>query len=203
MAALTADIRLIVGLGNPGADYVSTRHNVGFWFLDLLADHLSLTLRFEKRFNADEAKYRTGGKDVFLFKPQTFMNRSGQSIGALARFYKLNPKQMLVVHDDLDLAPGDNRLKQGGGHGGHNGLRDTISHLGDKGFFRLRVGIGHPGDRDQVVNYVLHRPSVQDRDLIEAANQRTLEIMPQVFEGRLDKAMQALHTPAQQVNHGI
>lgn len=196
MVALTADIRLIVGLGNPGADYVDTRHNAGFWFVDLLANHLSLTFRFEKRFNAAEAKYRTNGKDVLLLKPQTFMNRSGQSIGALARFYKLKPDQMLVVHDELDLAPGDNRLKQGGGHGGHNGLRDTINHLGDKEFFRLRVGIGHPGDRDQVINYVLHRPSVQDKASIEAANQRTLEVMPQVFEGRLDKAMQALHTSA-------
>ena len=196
MVALTADIRLIVGLGNPGADYVDTRHNAGFWFVDLLANHLSLTFRFEKRFNAAEVKYRINGKDVLLLKPQTFMNRSGQSIGALARFYKLKPDQMLVVHDELDLAPGDNRLKQGGGHGGHNGLRDTINHLGDKEFFRLRVGIGHPGDRDQVTNYVLHRPSVQDKASIEAANQRTLEVMPQVFEGRLDKAMQALHTSA-------
>ena len=198
MPALTADIRLIVGLGNPGADYVDTRHNAGFWFLDLLANHLSLSFRFEKRFNADEAKHRVGGKDIFLLKPQTFMNRSGQSVGALARFYKLKPQQMLVVHDELDLAPGDNRLKLGGGHGGHNGLRDTINHLGDNDFFRLRVGIGHPGDRDQVINYVLHRPSVQDKDLIEAANQRTLEVMPLVFEGRLDKAMQALHTPTEQ-----
>jgi PTH1 family peptidyl-tRNA hydrolase len=198
MPALTADIRLIVGLGNPGADYVDTRHNAGFWFLDLLANHLSLSFRFEKRFNADEAKHRVGGKDIFLLKPQTFMNRSGQSVGALARFYKLKPQQMLVVHDELDLAPGDNRLKLSGGHGGHNGLRDTINHLGDNDFFRLRVGIGHPGDRDQVINYVLHRPSVQDKDLIEAANQRTLEVMPLVFEGRLDKAMQALHTPTEQ-----
>ena len=198
MAALIADIRLIVGLGNPGADYVDTRHNAGFWFLDLLADHLSLSYRFEKRFNADEAKYRADGKDIFLLKPQTFMNRSGQSIGALARFYKLKPQQMLVVHDELDLEPGDNRLKQGGGHGGHNGLRDTISHLGDKDFFRLRIGIGHPGNRDQVVNYVLHRPSIQDKDLIEAANQITLGVMPQVFEGRIDKAMQALHTSKEQ-----
>jgi len=196
--ALTADIRLIVGLGNPGADYVDTRHNAGFWFLDLLSNHLSLSFRFEKRFNADEAKHRVGGKDIFLLKPQTFMNRSGQSVGALARFYKLKPQQMLVVHDELDLAPGDNRLKLGGGHGGHNGLRDTINHLGDNDFFRLRVGIGHPGDRDQVINYVLHRPSLQDKDLIEAANQRTLEVMPLVFEGRLDKAMQALHTPIEQ-----
>ncbi len=198
MAALTADIRLIVGLGNPGADYVDTRHNAGFWFLDLLANHLSLSLRFEKRFNADETKYRIDGRDIILLKPQTFMNRSGQSIGALARFYKLKPQQMLVVHDELDLTPGDNRLKQGGGHGGHNGLRDTISHLGDKEFFRLRIGIGHPGDRDQVINYVLHRPSLQDKDLIMAANQRTLDVMPQVFEGRLDKAMQALHTQNEQ-----
>ena len=198
MAALIADIRLIVGLGNPGADYVDTRHNAGFWFLDLLANHLSLSFRFEKRFNADEVKYRVDGKDIFLLKPQTFMNRSGQSVGALARFYKLKPEQMLVVHDELDLAPGDNRLKQGGGHGGHNGLRDTISHLGEKDFFRLRVGIGHPGDRDQVINYVLHRPSLADRGLIDDANQRTLEVMPQVFEGRIDKAMKALHTPNEQ-----
>jgi len=198
VAALTADIRLIVGLGNPGAEYVDTRHNAGFWFLDLLANHLTLSFRFEKRFNADTAKYSADGKDIFLLKPQTFMNRSGQSIGALARFYKLKPQQMLVVHDELDLAPGDNRLKLGGGHGGHNGLRDTINHLGDKDFFRLRVGIGHPGDRDQVINYVLHRPSLPDKDLIEAANQRTLEVMPLVFEGRLDKAMQALHTPTEQ-----
>ena len=198
MVALTADIRLIVGLGNPGADYVDTRHNAGFWFLDLLADHLSLSFRFEKRYNADEARYRSGGKEIFLLKPQTYMNRSGQSVGAVARFYKLKPQQMLVVHDELDLAPGDNRLKQGGGHGGHNGLRDTVSHLGDREFFRLRVGIGHPGDRDQVINYVLHRPSAVDMDLIKAANQSTLEVMPLVFEGRLDKAMQALHTSNEQ-----
>jgi PTH1 family peptidyl-tRNA hydrolase len=195
MPALTADIRLIVGLGNPGADYVDTRHNAGFWFLDLLTDHLSLTFRFEKRFNADETRYRGSDKDIFLIKPLTFMNRSGQSLAAVARFYKLKPQQILVVHDELDLNPGSNRLKQGGGHGGHNGLRDIINHLGDKEFFRLRVGIGHPGDRDQVVNYVLHKPSIADRNLIEIANREALEVMPLVFEGRIDKAMQALHTP--------
>ena len=172
MPALTADIRLIVGLGNPGADYVDTRHNAGFWFLDLLADHLSLTFRLEKKFNADEARYRSSDKDVFLLKPQTFMNRSGQSLGAVMRFYKIKPRQILVVHDELDLDPGLNRLKQGGGHGGHNGLRDVINHLGDREFFRLRVGIGHPGDRDQVINYVLHRPSVVDRESIDSANQQ-------------------------------
>ena len=195
MAALTADIRLIVGLGNPEAEYGDTRHNAGFWFLDLLVNHLSLSFRYEKRFNADESKYRSGDRDVILLKPQTFMNRSGQSVGAVMRFYKMQSRQILVVHDELDLAPGDNRLKQGGGHGGHNGLRDTISHLGDRDFFRLRVGIGHPGDRDQVINYVLHRPSVEDKELIQTANQRTLEVMPLLFEGRFDKAMQDLHTP--------
>ena len=195
MPALTADIRLIVGLGNPGADYVDTRHNAGFWFLDLLADHLSVRFRFEKRFNADQVRYQSGDKDVFLLKPQTFMNRSGQSLAAVAGFYKFKPQQILVVHDELDLEPGFNRLKQGGGHGGHNGLRDVINHLGDREFFRLRVGIGHPGDRDQVVNYVLHRPSIADRELIEDGNRQSLEIMPLVFEGRIDKAMQALHTP--------
>jgi len=196
--ALTADIRLIVGLGNPGVDYVDTRHNAGFWFLDLLGDHMSLTFRFEKRFNADETRYRGSDKDVFLLKPQTFMNRSGQALAAVMRFYKFKPRQILVVHDELDLDPGSIRLKQGGGHGGHNGLRDVINHLGDKEFFRLRVGIGHPGDRNQVINYVLHRPSVADRESIEVANQQALEIMPLIFEGRIDKAMQALHTPTGQ-----
>jgi PTH1 family peptidyl-tRNA hydrolase len=194
MAALKADIRLIVGLGNPGADYTDTRHNAGFWFLDTLAQQLSVSFRFDKRFNAAEAKIHSNSKDIILLKPQTFMNRSGQSVGAVARYYKLQPAQILVVHDELDLDAGDNRLKQGGGHGGHNGLRDIINHLTEKDFFRLRVGIGHPGDRNQVINYVLHKPSISDQSDIEAANQRALDVMPQVFEGRLDKAMQALHT---------
>ncbi|MGK0398672.1 MAG: PTH1 family peptidyl-tRNA hydrolase [Gammaproteobacteria bacterium] len=198
VAALKADIRLIVGLGNPGADYTDTRHNAGFWFMDSLAQQLSVSFRFDKRFNAAEAKIQvqslTNSKDIILLKPQTFMNRSGQSVGAVARYYKLLPAQILVVHDELDLAPGDNRLKQGGGHGGHNGLRDIINHLVVKDFFRLRVGIGHPGDRNQVINYVLHKPSISDQNAIEEANQRSLDVMPQVLEGRLDKAMQALHT---------
>jgi len=192
--ALIADIRLIVGLGNPGADYVNTRHNAGFWFVDLLAQHFSQSFRFDKRFNAEESKIRNNSEDVYLLKPLTFMNRSGQSVGAMMRYYKLKPNQILVVHDELDLDPGDNRLKQGGGHGGHNGLRDIIAHLGERDFFRLRIGIGHPGDRSQVVNYVLHKPSVADLNAIEEANQRSLEVMPLLLEGRIDKAMQALHT---------
>ena len=194
MAALTADIRLIVGLGNPGADYVDTRHNAGFWLNDLIAAEQSLSFRFEKRYNAEECKFKTDGKDVFLLKPMTFMNRSGQSVAALARYYKFKPEQILVIHDELDLPPGTNRIKQAGGHGGHNGLRDIVNHLGSREFFRIRVGIGHPGDASQVVNYVLHKPSVADLNSIEVANRDTLAVMPLVYEGRIDKAMQALHT---------
>ena len=194
MAALTADIRLIVGLGNPGADYVDTRHNAGFWLADLLAQDRSATFRFEKRYNADECKFKAEGKDVYLLKPQTFMNRSGQAVAALARYYKIKPEQILVIHDELDLPPGTNRIKQSGGHGGHNGLRDIISHLGSRDFFRIRVGIGHPGDSNQVINYVLHKPSVADLNAIDTANRDTLAVMPLVYEGRIDKAMQALHT---------
>lgn len=196
MPALKADIRLIVGLGNPGADYTNTRHNAGFWFVDTLAKHLPTSFRFDKRFNAAKAKIysSTHSKDIILLKPQTFMNLSGQSVAAVARYYQLQPAQVLIAHDELDLDTGDNRLKQGGGHGGHNGLRDIINHLGDKNFCRLRIGIGHPGDRHQVINYVLHKPSIADQTAIDAANQRSLDVMPHIFEGRLDKAMQALHT---------
>ena len=194
MAALTADIRIIVGLGNPGADYVDTRHNAGFWLIDLLAQDRCLSFRFEKRYNAEECKFKAGGKDVYLLKPQAFMNRSGQAVAALARYYKIRPEQILVFHDELDLPPGTNRIKQAGGHGGHNGLRDIISHLGSRDFFRIRVGIGHPGDSNQVINYVLHKPSVADFNAIDTANRETLTVMSLVFEGRIDKAMQALHT---------
>jgi PTH1 family peptidyl-tRNA hydrolase len=194
MAALTANVRLLVGLGNPGADYVDTRHNAGFWMIDLIADDLGLSFRFEKRHNADECKFRVHGRDVYLQKPQTFMNRSGQSVAALARYYKIEVEEILVIHDELDLPPGTNRIKLGGGHGGHNGLRDIINHLGSREFFRLRVGIGHPGDSSQVINYVLHKPSAADLHAIESANRDTLAVLPQILEGRIDKAMQALHT---------
>ena len=194
MAALIADIRLIVGLGNPGADYVDTRHNAGFWLIDLIAQDRALSFRFEKRYNADECKFRAEGKDIYLMKPQTFMNRSGQAVAALARYYKITPEQIVVIHDELDLPPGTNRIKQNGGHGGHNGLRDIVSHLGGREFFRIRIGIGHPGDSSQVINYVLHKPSTADLAAIEAANRETLAVMPHVIEGRIDKAMQALHT---------
>ncbi len=194
MAALTANLRLIVGLGNPGADYVDTRHNAGFWLIDQIAADQGVSFRFEKRFTADECKFKAHGRDVFLQKPQTFMNRSGQSVAALARYYKIAPEEILVIHDELDMPPGVNRIKQSGGHGGHNGLRDIINHLGSRDFFRIRVGIGHPGDSNQVINYVLHKPSVADLSEIETASRDTVAVMPQLLEGRIDKAMQALHT---------
>ena len=194
MAALTAEIRMIVGLGNPGADYVDTRHNAGFWLVDRLAADRSLDFRFEKRDNADECKFKAEGRDRYLQKPMTFMNRSGQAVAALARYYKIKTEQVLVIHDELDLPPGTSRIKQGGGHGGHNGLRDIISHLGGNDFFRIRLGIGHPGDSNQVINYVLHKPSATDRNAIEDAIADSLAVMPLIYEGNIEKAMHALHS---------
>ena len=194
MPALTADIRLIVGLGNPGADYVDTRHNAGFWMIDLLAGDRGSGFRLDKRYNAELGKLSAGGRDVHLQKPQAYMNRSGQAVAGLARYYKLEAAQILVMHDELDLPPGTNRIKHDGGHGGHNGLRDVIAHLGSREFFRIRIGIGHPGDSREVTDYVLRKPSAADREAIEAANRDTLAVMPLILEGRIDKAMQALHT---------
>jgi len=194
LPALTADIRMIVGLGNPGADYVDTRHNAGFWMIDLLAADRGASFRLDKRYNAELGKLRIDGHDVHLQKPLAFMNRSGQAVAGLARYFKLEPPQILVMHDELDLPPGTNRIKHDGGHGGHNGLRDVIAHLGSREFFRVRIGIGHPGDSRAVTNYVLHKPSVADREAIETANRDTLAVMPLLLEGRVDKAMQALHT---------
>ena len=194
MAGLTATIRLIVGLGNPGADYVDTRHNAGFWLIDEIARDQSLSFRLEKRSNAEECKFRHDGRDVFLQKPMTFMNRSGQAVAALARYYKIKAEEILVIHDELDLPPGTNRLKQGGGHGGHNGLRDIINHLGSREFFRVRIGIGHPGSASQVINYVLHKPSAAELTAIDNANRDTLAVMPLVLEGSMEKAMHALHS---------
>jgi PTH1 family peptidyl-tRNA hydrolase len=193
MAAQQADIRLIVGLGNPGADYHSTRHNAGFWLLDELAREHSISLRNETRFHGEVGKIHHAGKDIHLLKPTTFMNRSGQAVAALSKYFKITPEQILVAHDELDLQPGDIRLKKSGGHGGHNGLRDIINHIG-KDFLRLRIGIGHPGDRNQVVNYVLKSPSRVDLQSIDEATQRALNIMPTLLLGEFEKAMQQLHT---------
>ena len=186
-------IQLIVGLGNPGSEYEPTRHNAGFWFVDEFARRCRQDFRTEPRFNSEVARCQLDGDECRLQKPLTFMNRSGQAVGALMRFFKIPVEQILVVHDELDLSPGVIRLKKGGGHGGHNGLRDLISHLGSKDFHRLRVGIGHPGHRDQVVGYVLKKPSGEDRRLIEDAIYDALDVMPDVIAGQLDKAMNTLH----------
>ncbi len=193
MVAQQADLRLLVGLGNHGANYHSTRHNAGFWLADDLALEHCVAFKNESRFHGEVTRFQVSGKDIHLLKPATFMNRSGQSVTALAKYFKIEPEQILVMHDDLDLEPGDNRLKKSGGHGGHNGLRDIINHIG-KDFFRLRIGIGHPGDRNLVVNYVLKNPSKEDCDSIKDANQKSIHIMPTLLAGKFEKAMQELHT---------
>ena len=186
-------IQLIVGLGNPGSGYEPTRHNAGFWFVDELVRRCRQSFRSEQRFHGEVARCLLDGNECRLQKPMTFMNRSGQAVSSLARFFKIPLQQILVVHDELDLPPGTIRLKKGGGHGGHNGLRDLISHLGSKDFYRLRVGIGHPGHRDQVVDYVLRKPSKQDRRQIDDAIYDALNVMPDVVEGKFELAMNSLH----------
>jgi peptidyl-tRNA hydrolase, PTH1 family len=184
----------LVGLGNPGAEYAGTRHNAGFWFIDHLADHGRAVLRSDAKFHGETARLRLAGQDVLLLKPGTFMNRSGRAVQALCQFYKLAPDDVLVVHDELDLPAGSLRLKRGGGHGGHNGLRDIHAQIGPE-YRRLRVGIGHPGDRDLVLNYVLGRPSRDDEQAIRdglASAQAALETW---FSASWDKALQQLHTP--------
>ena len=163
---MSTPIRLIVGLGNPGPDYETTRHNAGFWLADHLADDLRTSFALEKSFFGMVAKSRQGADNILLLKPNTYMNRSGQAVGALARFYKLTPEEVLVLHDELDLMPGQVKLKQGGGHAGHNGLRSIHGHLGDT-YARVRLGIGHPGHKDAVAAYVLHDFAKADAEWLE------------------------------------
>lgn len=184
---------MIVGLGNPGPEYAQTRHNAGFWLVDLLADRHGGMFRVERKFSAELAALRIDGADILLLKPQTFMNRSGGSVQAAAAYLKIPAEQILVVHDELDLPPGDARLKQGGGHGGHNGLRSMIAHLGP-GFWRLRLGIGHPGNRAEVIDYVLNRPSREDEALIRAAVTDAAEVIPILLGSGEQPAMHKLHS---------
>lgn len=178
--------RLIVGLGNPGAEYTETRHNAGFWFCTRLADKLGARFSHESRFHGLVANAREAG--VLLLMPQTFMNRSGQAVGALARFYRIAPAETLVVHDELDLPSGQMRLKFGGGLGGHNGLKDITAHSGTQDFWRLRLGIGHPGDRNQVVNFVLKPPRREERADIDEAMERALQAWPDILGGNWTRA---------------
>lgn len=186
-------IRLIVGLGNPGKEYADTRHNAGFWFVDEVARKANATLRSESRFHGLVARAELSRHDVWLIEPQTYMNVSGQAVGALTSYYKIAPEEMLVVHDELDLPPGTARLKKGGGAGGHNGLKDIIARLGPE-FWRLRVGIGHPGNRDDVADFVLHRPGQAEEALIRESIEKSLKIVSLVVKGDLETAMHRLHT---------
>ena len=187
-------IQLIAGLGNPGAKYEDTRHNVGFWFVDELARSKGCSLNHESKFQGEVGKINLGGHSVWLIKPMTFMNLSGQSVAALASYYKLTVENLLVVHDELDLDPGTVRLKCGGGHGGHNGLRDIISHFSSKEFYRLRIGIGHPGSAADVSNYVLANPSSSDRSALIKAIDDCMPVLPQIVDGEMQKAMNHLHS---------
>ncbi len=184
---------LIVGLGNPGSGYAETRHNVGFWFVDRLAARGGARFRPESRFHGDLAEASLAGERLRLFKPTTFMNLSGQAVAALARFYRYEPSAILVVHDDLDLPAGEVRLKVGGGHGGHNGLRDIVSRLGSRDFVRLRFGIGHPGHREGVTGHVLSRPAPEERDALQGALDAAEEQLACMVRGDWQAVMRHLH----------
>lgn len=187
-------IKLIVGLGNIGAEYEQTRHNVGFWLIDQLAWQHKAQLREEKKFFGEVARISHQGRDVWLLKPSTYMNLSGKAVGALAQFYKILPDEILVVHDELDIPCGQIRFKLGGGNGGHNGLKDIQAKLGTPNFYRLRLGIDHPGDKNLVVGYVLNKPSAEDRDKIERAMDKSLSVLPDILDGKLEDAVRVLHS---------
>lgn len=191
---MSARVDLIAGLGNPGPEYEHTPHNAGFWFLDELAREHNAQFRREKKFHGEVARIYANGHDIWLLKPDTFMNLSGQAVQALANFYKIELAHVLVVHDELDLDPGIARLKQGGGHGGHNGLRDIISKMGGNAFMRLRLGIGHPGDKHKVTGHVLKKAASDDKIEIDRAILRSLRVLPEVLGGEMQKAMNELHT---------
>ncbi len=186
-------IRLFVGLGNPGAQYEDTRHNAGFWWIDQICAQTSSKTSLEAKFFGHSGRLN-GQADTWLLKPTTFMNASGRAVAALARFYKIAPEAVLVIHDELDLPPGTARLKQGGGHGGHNGLKDIAAQLGSNNFWRLRLGIGHPGERSEVVNYVLHAPMREEMQQIESAMDASTQVLPQLLQGEFSAAMLKLHT---------
>lgn len=187
-------IKLIVGLGNPTAEYEHTRHNAGFWFLDELAWQWKAAFKNEKKFFGDVARVARLEGDVWLLKPDTYMNLSGKAVQALANFYKIQPEEILVVHDELDIDCGAIRFKLGGGNGGHNGLKDIQAKLGTPQFYRLRLGIGHPGEKHLVVGFVLNKPSAAERELIDRAIAKSLRAMDDVMAGRQEDAVRYLHS---------
>jgi PTH1 family peptidyl-tRNA hydrolase len=192
-AILDPGLELIVGLGNPGEKYTKTRHNAGFWLLDRIASRFNLDFRHQSKFRGDVAELLYQDRKIFLLKPTTFMNLSGQSVVAAAKFYKIPLSNIMVIHDDLDLPVGGVKLKLGGGHGGHNGLRDLIA-LGSREFWRLRIGIDRPTHRDDVIDYVLKKPSKADRQAIDVVLDHCMDAMELMLEGQMEKAMHQLHS---------
>jgi PTH1 family peptidyl-tRNA hydrolase len=186
-------IRLFVGLGNPGVDYEATRHNAGFWWINALADKLGARLVHERAYQGLMARVNTAAGPVWLLEPMTYMNRSGASVAPLARFFKIDPKEILVVHDELDLQPGQVKLKFGGSAAGHNGLKDIQGLLGTADFWRLRLGIGHPGVKAEVANYVLKKPAAEHRDAIALATERSLQASDRLLAGEMDAALALIH----------
>ncbi|HQQ70332.1 MAG TPA: aminoacyl-tRNA hydrolase [Alicycliphilus sp.] len=187
-------IKLFVGLGNPGPEYEATRHNAGFWWIDALARELKVSLVPERGYHGLVARTTVAGHNVWLLQPQTFMNLSGKSVAALARFFKIAPEEILVVHDELDIAPGQAKLKRGGSHAGHNGLRDIHAQLGTGDYWRLRIGIGHPGARGEVIHWVLKKPAPDQRQLIEDSIAHSLKAYPAMLAGDMEKATLLVHT---------
>ena len=187
-------IKLFVGLGNPGPDYEATRHNAGFWWIDALSRELKAPLSLDKNYYGQVARTTVNGQTVWLLKPLTFMNLSGKSVAALARFFKVSPGEVLVAHDELDIVPGQVKLKFGGSHAGHNGLRDVHAQLGSPDYWRLRLGVGHPGVKEEVVNWVLKKPSAEHRTAIEDCITRCLKAVPELLAGEMEKATMMIHT---------
>lgn len=187
-------IKLFVGLGNPGPEYESTRHNAGFWWIEALARELKTSLVMDKSYHGLLARTTVKGQTLWLLAPQTFMNLSGKSVAALARFFKIQPEEILVAHDELDIVPGQVKLKFGGSHAGHNGLRDIHAQLGTDDYWRLRLGVGHPGVKAEVINWVLKKPSLDDRLAIDEGISRSLKALPHFLSGEMDKATMLVHT---------
>ena len=186
-------IKLFVGLGNPGEQYVDTRHNVGFWWIDFIGQNHKLSLKNSKKYFGELSKHNDDG-EVFFLKPSTFMNDSGKSVQALAKFYKIEPQEILVIHDELDIQPGTAKLKLGGGHGGHNGLKSIQTSLGSNNFWRLRIGVGHPGDKSKVIGYVLNKPSKIEMQLIQESIINSYKVFSYIMLGQFEKAMLNLHS---------
>ncbi|MFN8769911.1 MAG: aminoacyl-tRNA hydrolase [Neisseriaceae bacterium] len=186
-------IKLIVGLGNPGSEYAETRHNAGFWLVDSVANKYNVAFKNESKYFGEVAKFKYNNEDIFLLKPQTFMNLSGKAVAALALFYKILPDQILVAHDELDFNPNVVKLKYDGGNGGHNGLKDIDRVIG-KNYWRLRLGIGHPGDKNKVVSYVLKKPTVDEKIEIDRSIDKSISFLELLLDGKFDDAMKKIHT---------